>query len=109
MDRIKYTLSENQMPTAWYNISADLPTLRPPVLNPGTGQPIGPDDLAPLFPEELIKQEVSRERLIEIPTQVRSIYCQWRPTPLYRAGLFHSRVKRSRLKLYRSKTLNLLL
>ena len=62
MDTIKYTLSESQMPTAWYNISADLPTPVPPVLNPGTGQPIGPVDLAPLFPEALIEQEVSRDR-----------------------------------------------
>lgn len=85
MDTIKYTLSESQMPKAWYNIQADLPTPIPPVLNPGTGQPISPADLAPLFPEELIKQEVSRDRFIEIPTEVRSIYCQWRPTPLYRA------------------------
>ena len=85
MDTIKYTLSESQMPKAWYNIQADLPTPIPPVLNPGTGQPISPADLAPLFPEELIKQEVSRDRFIEIPTEVRSIYRQWRPTPLYRA------------------------
>ena len=85
MDTIKYTLSESQMPEAWYNISADLPTPPPPVLHPGTGQPISPSDLAPLFPEELIKQEVSSDRWIEIPTQVRSIYRQWRPTPLYRA------------------------
>ncbi|MEM7594949.1 MAG: TrpB-like pyridoxal phosphate-dependent enzyme [Cyanobacteria bacterium P01_A01_bin.83] len=85
MDTVKYTLSESQMPMAWYNISADLPTPAPPVLNPVTGQPIGAADLAPLFPEELIKQEVSRDRWIEIPDQVRSIYRQWRPTPLYRA------------------------
>ena len=85
MDTVKYTLSESQMPVAWYNISADLPTPAPPVLNPGTGQPIGSADLAPLFPEELIKQEVSKDRWIEIPTEVRSIYRQWRPTPLYRA------------------------
>ena len=85
MDTVKYTLSESQMPVAWYNISADLPTPPPPVLNPGTGQPIGSADLAPLFPEELIKQEVSKDRWIEIPDQVRAIYRQWRPTPLYRA------------------------
>ena len=85
MDTIKYVLSESQMPTAWYNIIADLPTPIPPVLNPGTGQPITPEDLAPLFPEELIKQEVSCECWIEIPSAVRSIYRQWRPTPLYRA------------------------
>src|ERR687885_1339115 len=85
MDTIKYLLSEDQMPTAWYNIQADLSTPLPPVLHPGTGQPIAPDDLAPLFPMSLIEQEVSKERWIEIPDEVQSIYRQWRPTPLYRA------------------------
>jgi tryptophan synthase beta chain len=85
MERIKYLLDEDQMPTAWYNIQADLPQPLPPVLHPGTGQPIGPEDLAPLFPMELIMQEVSQERYIEIPEEVRQIYCQWRPSPLYRA------------------------
>ncbi len=73
------------MPTAWYNIQADLPVPLPPILNPGTGQPIAPADLAPLFPMSLIEQEVSQERWIEIPDEVQSIYRQWRPTPLYRA------------------------
>jgi tryptophan synthase beta chain len=85
MDRIKYVLDEKHMPTTWYNIQADLPEPLPPVLHPGTGQPIGPDDLAPLFPMELILQEVSQERTIEIPEEVQQIYRQWRPTPLYRA------------------------
>ena len=85
MDTIKYLLSEDQMPTAWYNIQADLSTPLPPVLHPGTEQPITPDDLAPLFPMSLIEQEVSKERWIEIPDEVQSIYRQWRPTPLYRA------------------------
>jgi tryptophan synthase beta chain len=85
MDTIKYVLSEDQMPTRWYNIAADLPAPPPPPLHPGTGQPIGPDDLAPLFPMELIKQEVSTERTIDIPEEVQSVYRQWRPTPLYRA------------------------
>jgi tryptophan synthase beta chain len=85
MNQIKYLLTEDQMPTAWYNIQADLPVPLPPILNPGTGQPISPADLAPLFPMSLIEQEVSQERWIEIPDQVRSIYQQWRPTPLYRA------------------------
>lgn len=81
----KYTLSENEIPERWYNIAADMPTpLRPP-LHPGTGQPVGPEMLAPLFPMELIKQEVSRERWIEIPDEVREVYRLWRPTPLYRA------------------------
>lgn len=85
MDTIKYTLTEDQMPTAWYNIQADLPTPLPPVRHPGTGQPIAPADLEPLFPMSLIEQEVSLERWIEIPEEVQSIYRQWRPTPLYRA------------------------
>jgi tryptophan synthase beta chain len=85
MDTVKYVLSEDQMPTSWYNIAADLPVPLPPPLHPGTGQPIGPADLAPLFPMELIKQEVSTERTIEIPEEVQKVYRQWRPTPLYRA------------------------
>lgn len=84
-DPIKYVLDESHLPKAWYNIVADLPTPPPPVLHPGTHQPVGPDDLAPLFPMSLILQEVSTEREIEIPTPVRDIYRQWRPSPLYRA------------------------
>jgi tryptophan synthase beta chain len=81
----KYLLSESDIPTAWYNIQADLPRPLPPVLHPGTLQPIGPADLAPLFPMALILQEVSQERYIEIPQPVRDIYRLWRPTPLIRA------------------------
>lgn len=82
---IKYTLEENEIPHFWYNIAADLPTPAPPVLHPGTGQPIGPEDLAPLFPMAVIGQEVSTERYIEIPRPVRDVLKQWRPSPLYRA------------------------
>ena len=82
---VKYVLTEDQMPKAWYNIVPDLPTPPAPVLHPGTQQPIGPADLAPLFPMALIMQEVSQERYIEIPTPVRDIYRQWRPSPLFRA------------------------
>jgi tryptophan synthase beta chain len=81
----KYLLNESQMPKFWYNIQADLPKPLPAVLHPGTLQPIGPADLAPLFPMELILQEVSTEREIEIPEPVREIYQLWRPAPLYRA------------------------
>ena len=81
----KYVLSEQEMPTRWYNIAADLKTPPAPVMHPGTGQPIGPQDLAPLFPMEMIKQEVSQERWIEIPDEVRDILRLWRPSPLYRA------------------------
>jgi tryptophan synthase beta chain len=85
MDTVKYQLSEDQIPRTWYNIQADLPEPCPPPLHPGTKQPIGPDDLAPLFPMALIMQEVSQEREIEIPDPVRDIYRQWRPTALFRA------------------------
>ncbi len=84
-DSVKYLLAENDIPKDWYNIMADLPKPPPPVLHPGTGNPIGPDDLAPLFPMSLILQEVSQERNIEIPQPVRDVYKQWRPSPLYRA------------------------
>jgi len=84
-DHVKFLLAEDQIPKAWYNIVADLPKPLPPVLHPGTGKPIGPDDLAPLFPMALILQEVSTDREIEIPGPVREVYKQWRPSPLYRA------------------------
>ncbi|HEV8646936.1 MAG TPA: TrpB-like pyridoxal phosphate-dependent enzyme [Burkholderiales bacterium] len=84
-DTIKYLLSEEQIPKTWYNVMADLPSPPPPPLHPGTLKPLGPDDLAPLFPMALIMQEVSADREIEIPGPVREIYKQWRPSPLYRA------------------------
>jgi len=84
-DRFEVTLGEDQIPTHWYNIAADLPTPVPPPLHPGTGQPLSPDDLAPLFPAGLIEQELSTERWIEIPPAVREIYRLWRPSPLHRA------------------------
>ena len=80
-----YFLDQKEMPTHWYNIQADLPEPLPPVLHPGTGNPIGPDDLAPLFPMACIMQEVSTERWIEIPEEVQKIYHTWRPTALHRA------------------------
>jgi tryptophan synthase beta chain len=81
----KYLLPEERIPRHWYNLQADLPRPLPPVLHPGTMQPVGPDDLAPLFPMALIMQEVTREREVEIPEPVRDIYRLWRPSPLYRA------------------------
>ena len=84
-DQVKFLLNEDDIPKDWYNIVADLPEPPAPVLHPGTGNAIGPDDLAPLFPMASIMQEVSAERTIEIPTPVREIYRQWRPSPLYRA------------------------
>jgi tryptophan synthase beta chain len=84
-DTVKYLLDETRMPKHWYNLVADLPVPPPPVLHPGTMQPVGPDDLAPLFPMELIMQEVTTEREVPIPEPVREVYRQWRPSPLYRA------------------------
>ena len=84
-DQVKFLLNEDDIPKDWYNIVADLPEPPAPVLHPGTGKAIGPDDLAPLFPMASIMQEVSAERAIEIPTPVREIYRQWRPSPLFRA------------------------
>ncbi|MEO8889911.1 MAG: TrpB-like pyridoxal phosphate-dependent enzyme [Jatrophihabitantaceae bacterium] len=81
----KIILDESEQPTQWYNLLADLPTPPPPVLHPGTLEPIGPEDLAPLFPMELIGQEVSTERYIDIPGAVLDVYRLWRPSPLFRA------------------------
>jgi tryptophan synthase beta chain len=84
-DRNRYVLEEARMPRQWYNIAADLPVPPAPPLHPATGQPIGPDDLAPLFPMAIIQQEVSTERWIDIPEPVRDVFRLWRPSPLYRA------------------------
>ena len=84
-DQIKFVLDETHIPKTWYNLVADLPKPLPPVLHPGTKQPIGPADLEPLFPMELIMQEVSAERYIDIPEPVRDVYRMWRPSPLIRA------------------------
>jgi tryptophan synthase beta chain len=81
----KFLLDESELPKRWYNVRADMPNPPQPVLHPGTGEPVGPDDLAPLFPMELIQQEVSEEPEIAIPDEVLDMYRLWRPTPLYRA------------------------
>jgi len=83
--RHKYELGEDQMPTRWYNLVPDLPSPPPPALHPGTLQPAGPDDFAPLFPMDLILQEVTQDRYVEIPGGVLDVYRQWRPSPLFRA------------------------
>jgi len=85
MSSKRVLLSESDLPTAWYNLPADLPQPVPPPLNPATNQPIGPEDLAPIFPMGLIAQEVSQERWIEIPDELRQVYAMWRPSPLVRA------------------------
>ncbi len=87
-DLTKIVLTEHDMPTHWYNINADLPAAGvelPPPLHPGTKQPVGPEDLAPLFPMALIEQEVTTERYVEIPDEVQDVYKLWRPSPLHRA------------------------
>ena len=85
MKQSMITLPNSEMPKQWYNIAADMPNPMAPPLHPGTKQPVGPDDLAPLFPMDLILQEVSQDRWIDIPEEVLEIYSLWRPTPLYRA------------------------
>lgn len=85
MDPIKFLLPDEKLPEQWYNIAADLPVPLPPPLHPGTLKPLSPSDLAPLFADELIKQEMSTERWIPIPDEVRQILAQWRCTPLFRA------------------------
>ncbi len=85
MKQTKIVLSDKEIPTKWYNIMADMPNLPKPPLHPGTKQPIGPQDLTPIFPMALIEQEVSRERWIDIPEEVLDIYTLWRPAPLFRA------------------------
>ena len=81
----KITLAESDLPSHWYNTVPDLPVPAPPVLHPGTHEPVGPDDLAPLFPMDLILQEVSQDSYVEIPEEIREVYRKWRPTPMYRA------------------------
>lgn len=85
MDENKIYLSEKEMPRRWYNIQPDLPAPLLPPINPGTGEPIGPEDLAPIFPMSLIEQEVSLQRYIDIPDELVDVYRMWRPTPLKRA------------------------
>lgn len=81
----KVLLPEEQIPTQWYNVIADLPTPPPPPLHPGTREPVGPEDLAPLFPMKIIEQEVTADRYIDIPGEVLDVYRLWRPSPLFRA------------------------
>jgi len=88
MEQVKVLLDEREIPGQWYNVLADMPGAMSPPLHPATGQPVGPDDLAPIFPMNLIEQEVSTERWIEIPEEVLKKYLLWRPTPLCRARNF---------------------
>jgi tryptophan synthase beta chain len=81
----KILLDESELPRQWYNIIPDLPSPPPPPLHPGTRAPLGPDDLAGLFPRALIEQEATAERYVDIPEEVLEVYRLWRPTPLFRA------------------------
>jgi len=99
MEQVKIFLDESEIPKQWYNVLADMPTPMSPPLHPGTGQPIGPDDLAPVFPMNLIEQEVSSERWIDIPEEVLEKYLLWRPTPLCRALNFE-RLLDAPVKIY---------
>lgn len=85
MESVKFLLDEKDIPEQWYNVVPDLPTPPAPPLHPATKEPVGPDALAPLFPDALIEQEVSTQRWIDIPAAIRDVYRLWRPTPLYRA------------------------
>lgn len=93
MRKIKILLKEDDIPMEWYNICADLPSPPKPPLHPGTKQPIGPQDLAPLFPMSLIEQEVSTQKFIPIPEEILNIYLQWRPSPLIRAKNLENKLK----------------
>jgi len=95
MSKTKIILDENDLPKKWYNIQADLKTPLDPALHPQTKKPIGPNDLKAIFPMELIKQEVSTQRYIPIPLEVREIYRLWRPSPLYRAYRLEKALKTS--------------
>ena len=93
MEETKTILDENEIPKKWYNIQADLKTQLDPPLNPQTKEPITPEELNAIFPKELIKQEMSRERYIQIPEEVLEVYKLWRPTPLYRARRLEKALK----------------
>jgi tryptophan synthase beta chain len=102
----KILLSENELPKAWYNVQADLPQPLAPVLHPGTKKPVGPQDLAPIFPMALIAQEVSAERWIEIPQPVREVLSLWRPTPLVRALNFEKKLSTPARIYYKNESVS---
>ncbi|MDO8956916.1 MAG: pyridoxal-phosphate dependent enzyme, partial [Deltaproteobacteria bacterium] len=106
MEERKIYLSEAEMPRQWYNIQPDLPKPLPPPLHPGTKQPLGPQDLAPIFPMGLIEQEVSQQRWIDIPEEVLSIYKLWRPTPLCRAKRLEEALKTPARIYYKNESVS---
>ena len=106
MENFKILLDEKSIPRAWYNIQADLPNSLPPPINPGTHKPLSPDELAPIFPRELIKQEMSQDRWIEIPDEVIRILKLWRPTPLRRAYNLEKELKTPARIYYKDESVN---
>jgi len=106
MESYRIPLSEAEMPQEWYNIIPDLPSPLPPYLHPATGQPIGPDDLAAIFPRSLIEQEVSPERWIPIPDEVRRVYQLWRPSPLHRARNLEAALKTPARIYYKNESVS---
>jgi tryptophan synthase beta chain len=106
MDKEKITLSMNEIPKQWYNILPDLPEQLPPPVNPGTGQPLSPSDLAPIFPMSLVEQEMSPQRWIDIPTEILDVYKIWRPTPLVRAVRLEKALKTKSRIYYKNESLS---
>jgi tryptophan synthase beta chain len=106
MDDYRINLSESELPQAWYNVQPDLPRPLPPYLHPATGQPVGPQDLAAIFPMELIMQEVSQERHIAIPDEILRHYRLWRPTPLHRARRLEEALKTPARIYYKNESVS---
>jgi len=106
MDQEKVLLSEKDIPTRWYNILPDLPAPLPPYLHPGTGKPLTPQDLAPLFPMALIEQELSSEKWIDIPDEVLDVYRIYRPTPLHRAVKLEKALKTKSRIYYKNESVS---
>jgi tryptophan synthase beta chain len=106
MDSYRISLSEAEMPQEWYNLIPDLPSPLPPYLHPGTGEPIKPEDLAAIFPQGLIEQELSPERWIPIPDEVRRIYQLWRPSPLHRARNLEAALKTPARIYYKNESVS---
>jgi len=106
MDKEKVFLSQSEMPKRWYNVLADLPGELPPPLNPGTGKPLGPEDLAPIFPKSLIEQEMTQEKWVDIPDELLEIYKIWRPAPLQRAVRLEKALKTKTRIYYKNESLS---
>ena len=105
MDK-KILLSEKELPQKWYNVMAEFPGELPPPLNPATGKPLGPEDLAPLFPMALIMQEMTPEKWIEIPDEIRNVLKIWRPTPLVRATELEKAIKTKSRIYYKNESVS---